>query len=410
MIKCIEFVNNFVSEDNMKLFLPKNIPINYKQLYNKECRERNLSLFLAVCISMFIFEILLLMFQIIRLGDVLYTLLYFDIYIYSIIFPFTFGILYLLCKKNIIIKSQYIVDSLFVIVFISIAALTTYAEITLSVEYFQNSLFIMLMFSVASFIYFDYKVVIAFLTISIVVFLSLVYFSQYPSLIKTGIMLDYLLLYVLNICVAIVFHNNRIEKFIQKVEIEIANDNLQKSNLELEKLNSQLEQTAITDALTGVLNRLAFNNILKTQVNFAIQNAEPMTVLMIDVDHFKLYNDTFGHLQGDECLKAVAKCIIKSLRKTGDFIFRYGGEEFACILPATDTKGAKLAASRIMEELRIAAIETSVKNEYLTVSIGIYSSTPTKDGNILDFVEKADKALYTSKNQGRGRYTIYNEL
>ncbi len=400
---------DFAMGISFKSLTPTKISGDYKLLYNKECEQRNLSLFMLVSMCMFVFEVLLLIFQYVRLGSLLFEILYFYVYIFTAIFGGTFSIIYYLYKHGKLKKNRLTVDFLFVFFFIILALSTSYAELSIATNFLQNSIFIIAMFSLTSLVYLDYKQILALLIFGVAVFIAQIYFSNLLTTVKVGIILDYLLLFVLNFCTAIVFHNSRVEKFIQKVEIEEANKNLQNTNAQLETLNKQLEQTAITDALTGVLNRMAFNNILKTQWTFSVQNIEPISALMIDVDHFKNYNDTYGHMEGDRCLQKVAQAIVKSLRKTGDFVFRYGGEEFTCILPSTDLNGAIIASKRIMEELKGSEILTKEGGAGVTVSIGINHCVPTKDDDMYKFIENADKALYKSKNNGRNMYTIYND-
>ncbi len=393
----------------MSFLTPKEIPKEYKKAYQRECEKKCCSLFLAVSLGMFVIEALILIFQLIRLGDRLFDFFYFTVYIVALIFSAAFGITYFLYKTHKLTKNQRFVDCAFVICLIILGMLTSYAEFTASGNYAQNTIFIMLMFAISSILYFHYKAIIAFLIFATAAFVGVLQITQFDSNIKVAITLDKLFLLILMICVTVAFYNNRVALFMQNTELEKVNESLQKSNMKLEKLNTQLEQTAITDALTGVLNRMAFNNILKTQWNFCYREEEPLAVLMIDVDYFKQYNDTYGHIQGDKCLQHVAQSIVKSLRKTGDFIFRYGGEEFTCLLPSTNIDGAIIAAERIVQELKEEAIVTNNNMGYVTVSIGIHACIPEKGLDMYKFVEKADIALYKSKNSGRNMYTVYSE-
>ncbi len=391
----------------MKFLIPKSVPDNYRLLYNEDLEKHNLSLFFLVSVCMFVFEAFLLVFQYIRLGSVLFEIFYFVVYIFALLFSGTFSILYTLYKNKIINKHLSITNFFFVVFFILLALSTSYAELSSSTSFLQNTVFIMTIFSLTSLVCLDYKTILFLLISAVTAFMVIVLTSDLLVVIKFGIALDYLLLFVLNFCVAIAFHNSRVDKFVQKVENEIAHENLQKTNEKLEILNKQLEQTAITDALTGVLNRMAFSNILKTQWTFAAQNKIHLSALMLDVDHFKNYNDKYGHIEGDKCLQKVAQSIVNSLRKTGDFAFRYGGEEFTCILPGTDINGAIIVAERIMLELKNADIYKSEDDSALTISIGIDCCIPSRDQDMFKFIENADKALYISKNNGRNRYTVF---
>jgi len=163
------------------------------------------------------------------------------------------------------------------------------------------------------------------------------------------------------------------------------------------------------DALTGIYNRRymeeALEKIMKT-----LQRAgdSVLSVLMMDIDFFKKYNDNYGHAEGDVCLKAVALAISNSLMRDDDFAARYGGEEFAVILPNTDEAGARAIAERILENLRLCKIphEKSDVAPFVTLSIGIATGNVKIVSNGLDFIKRADEALYSSKEHGRNRYSL----
>jgi diguanylate cyclase (GGDEF)-like protein len=166
------------------------------------------------------------------------------------------------------------------------------------------------------------------------------------------------------------------------------------------------------DALTGIFNRRYMEDALKRIITtLARSGGGDLSVLMMDLDFFKYYNDAYGHNMGDACLTAVAKTIESSIHRQGDFAVRYGGEEVVVILPNTDEGGACEVASRILKNVKSLGIphEKSEVSDHVTISIGITSGNAlhTKDG--LDFIRRADDALYTSKHSGRNRYT-YKEF
>lgn len=172
---------------------------------------------------------------------------------------------------------------------------------------------------------------------------------------------------------------------------------------ELQRANRELAREARSDALTGVANRRSFDEQLEHECARADRTRTPLSLLMIDVDHFKAYNDAAGHPAGDECLKAVAGAIQKALRRPVDFVARYGGEEFAVILPATAAPGARERA----EEIRRGVYELGIahpaftKKRRVTVSIGVGGQTPPVLPE--ELVRLADEALYKAKERGRDR-------
>lgn len=170
---------------------------------------------------------------------------------------------------------------------------------------------------------------------------------------------------------------------------------LEEQKSQLEAANRQLEGLAMHDSLTGLGNRRAFEHRLGQEMNQAKRYGTPLSVLLLDVDSFKAYNDTFGHPAGDEILRRLSQ-IIRSQGRDTDFFARYGGEEFIVILPLTDAAGAMVLAER----LRVAVEQTSWPERPVTVSLGAATLLPTMpDGGAL--VAAADQALYAAKTAGR---------
>lgn len=161
------------------------------------------------------------------------------------------------------------------------------------------------------------------------------------------------------------------------------------------------------DALTAINNRRYLDEQLEQTVKMLSHSGGILSVMMIDIDLFKKYNDTYGHTEGDNCLKIIAEILTKSVRAT-DFVARYGGEEFTVVLPNTDENGACVAANKILENIRKRSIphETSDVADYVTVSIGIVSSKVLHGQKGSDFIKRADEMLYKSKQNGRNRYSV----
>ena len=165
-----------------------------------------------------------------------------------------------------------------------------------------------------------------------------------------------------------------------------------------------IESLSMTDQLTQIPNRRNFEERLAQEWNRAIRSKEPISILFVDVDKFKNYNDTYGHLQGDAALKAVANEFSRSLRRSADFVARWGGEEFAVLLPGTESDQAFALADKIREQIagtQIPLDDGQMTN--ITISIGISSLTPALDSSVDDFICCADDALYTAKHEGRNR-------
>lgn len=180
---------------------------------------------------------------------------------------------------------------------------------------------------------------------------------------------------------------------------------LQKLTTALEEANQQLAHLANSDGLTGIANRRLFDDSLDKAIQRGIRAHKPISLLMVDVDHFKDYNDTFGHASGDEALRKVARALESCCKRSDDLAARYGGEEFAIILPDTDNAQAKHVANEIMQAIARLniAFTSSPTSDLLTVSVGVSTEFCRPSLTISDLVTRADKALYRAKGSGRNQ-------
>jgi diguanylate cyclase (GGDEF)-like protein len=176
----------------------------------------------------------------------------------------------------------------------------------------------------------------------------------------------------------------------------------------LNESNLDLADKVHYDALTGIYNRRYMEDALSRLIcSISRAAGAQLSVLMLDVDYFKNYNDTYGHSAGDVCLKAIAETLLASITRVGDFAARYGGEEFIVILPNTNKHGADKIANRILEKVRALGIlhEKSDVAPYVTISIGITTGNIDYSQSGDDYIKRADAALYMSKQSGRDRVT-----
>jgi two-component system chemotaxis family response regulator WspR len=183
---------------------------------------------------------------------------------------------------------------------------------------------------------------------------------------------------------------------------------LRQSQKNLADANIELQKLAALDGLTGIANRRRFDEVLALEWQRGARDKKPLSLLMCDVDCFKLYNDSFGHLAGDLCLKKTAAILTEHLKRPADVAARYGGEEFAIILPDTDLDGALVIANACRTHLAALAIENpAAPGARVTMSIGVASIVPTKEGSAAGLLlARADKALYAAKQSGRNRVCI----
>jgi len=186
-----------------------------------------------------------------------------------------------------------------------------------------------------------------------------------------------------------------------------------RTQLRVKRMADELRRTATTDALTGIANRRQFDESLEREWLRARRAGEPVSLLMIDVDHFKLYNDLYGHPKGDDCLQHVTQALLSACKRPADLVARYGGEEFVMLLPQTPRLGAKHVAGQVLDAVAAHGIfhENSQTTHYVSVSVGIAcfddASSCWPSGSraprASDLVHAADKALYSAKQAGRGQ-------
>jgi diguanylate cyclase (GGDEF)-like protein len=180
----------------------------------------------------------------------------------------------------------------------------------------------------------------------------------------------------------------------------------------LQEANRQLETLASMDGLTRLSNRRKFDEYIALEWKRGIRDKDPLSLIILDVDFFKVFNDTYGHQAGDDCLRSVAGVIGSNTKRVPDLAARYGGEEFAVILPATDLEGALHLAEAIRTKVQGLAIshEMSEANQCVTVSAGVASVIPAKDSSPDELIRMADMALYEAKAAGRNRTVAKKEI
>jgi diguanylate cyclase (GGDEF)-like protein len=169
-----------------------------------------------------------------------------------------------------------------------------------------------------------------------------------------------------------------------------------------------IEHLSLMDQVTEIPNRRNFDKRLRAEWGRAVREQIPLTLLMIDVDHFKNYNDTYGHQQGDKVLCLVAWVLTQTLRRPADFCARWGGEEFAVLLPNSDANGGMLVGKQVRENIEKAEIlRDNGEVTKLTVSVGVHTHTPTSTCSLDEFISRSDKALYSAKHAGRNQVCLY---
>jgi diguanylate cyclase (GGDEF)-like protein len=174
----------------------------------------------------------------------------------------------------------------------------------------------------------------------------------------------------------------------------------------LEQRTVSLETLCVTDALTQIPNRLHFDQRLEQAWESAIQSNLPISILLVDLDHFKSINDTYGHAYGDECLKAAAQVLCRSMHRNTDLVARWGGEEFVVLLPGAEVAAARAIAERLLRGVSGTVVSSRGDSVRLACSIGVATMHPGASSQRSEFLQEADEALYAAKQQGRNRVVV----
>ncbi|WP_299412516.1 diguanylate cyclase [Acaryochloris sp. IP29b_bin.148] len=205
---------------------------------------------------------------------------------------------------------------------------------------------------------------------------------------------------------ALAAKNQQLEQEIQaKLYAQRA---LEATNKQLDEANQQLSLLANHDALTGLANRRRFDEYLQTIWKQMLREQQPLTLLICDIDYFKQYNDTYGHLEGDICLRTVAQKIHQVIVRPLDLVARFGGEEFAVVLPNTDLAGGQVVANKLQQVIHQSQLlhQSSRVSQFVTISIGGASLRSHANQPLSDLIHRADQALYQAKQLGRARVVV----
>jgi diguanylate cyclase (GGDEF)-like protein len=195
-------------------------------------------------------------------------------------------------------------------------------------------------------------------------------------------------------------------RFVERTQaLEERNEELTRLRFALETANRRLKHLVGVDALTGIANRRHFDRALEREIRRARREAQPLSLVFLDLDQFKLFNDTYGHTRGDEVLRRVAQTLDETFRRGGDLVARYGGEEFAVVLPGVDGRRAGLYAERLRRRIWRLAIpyRASQLTDRVTISGGVATLYPPATAGPDELLFAADKALYRAKCLGRNR-------
>ena len=190
-------------------------------------------------------------------------------------------------------------------------------------------------------------------------------------------------------------------------EVDVRTAELKKALDELSRAHTVLKEITTIDPVTGIRNRQYFDEIFDQEWRRAQRQQYSLSMLLVDIDHFKKVNDTYGHLAGDECLAGVAGAIDVMLNRPSDVVARYGGEEFVVVMPYASSENAEHLADFVRDGVAKRVFNAAGENISVTISIGVSSVVPDEQGRPRDLISQADDALYQAKAKGRNQVCVY---
>jgi diguanylate cyclase (GGDEF)-like protein len=248
-----------------------------------------------------------------------------------------------------------------------------------------------------------YEPVILFLVYLIIHSLFLIampYFQESTELLF-GNYLNTTTFVIMSWAISCMRYKKQAEDFNNKKIILKKSDELRLINIELEEVNNRLEMLSKTDVLTGIFNRLSFETKIKDELSRCKRHSIPLSLIMVDIDFFKAFNDNYGHQAGDYCIKQIVDVLTACAKRSSDIVARYGGEEFVILLPHTDKENAFKLAEQMrkgVEEKNIPHLYSDV-SDHVTISLGINTIIPADESSIDEFISYTDKALYKAKER-----------
>ncbi|MGH4120811.1 GGDEF domain-containing protein [Clostridium sp.] len=241
-----------------------------------------------------------------------------------------------------------------------------------------------------------------------IIFIICLPFFQKNHLVLLGNYINTSIVIIISWLIQTFIYKGRVDDFNNTKIIQEKTSEMEKLYEELKKVNQELELLAQKDGLTGLYNRLMFDRLLKSQWEQCIKGSSSLTLIMMDIDFFKSFNDTYGHQDGDNCIIKIAKVLLDFSTDSSNFVARYGGEEFSMVINDLSNERAFLIAEQIrknVEELDIPHKMSSVA-KHVTISLGVYTTIPSNNYSIEKFIKSADNALYKAKDENRNRVVV----
>ena len=396
----------------LDLMFYKTVPQKYQNEFKVESINLILERGRAAAITILCFEIFLLLLMLVtKKENIFYSTnsYYASMYVVMIIVASSFLLIYRKIADinfSVKYKRRIIVGYISFILYWS-AAMSILDQMT----YGQILVYIIAIIAIAEFTCLEPGVLLPmFLSCQIIFVVALPIFQESTKEVY-GNIVNSTIFVLLSLVIARMLYKSRVENFLNRKTIEENNETLNEINQKLQQANETLEKLSITDSLSDLNNRRKFDEAIVLEWNRCKRHKVELSIIFIDIDYFKSYNDNYGHQSGDLCIKRIAKILKGSSRRASDFAARYGGEEFVVVLSHIGAEEAYEEAERIRkdsENLKIVH-EYSKISKYVTVSLGVYTCIPKMDSSVEEFIGKADKALYMAKKNNRNQVCVYKD-
>jgi len=380
-----------------KLFIIS-VSERYKREFTLAVHKYNVSRVKGVAGTFIVLEVVMIVVSLFKHNNQFPDICYSGMYVFLLFSMITYLLLFIKLGRNIPANSTIIQ-----IGGISFAALILYwcAGISLldQLSYGQIIVYITALLAIAVIPLFSPLVLLSIYVPCQVLFVAFLPHFQQSGDVLFGNYVNSTTFMIISWVISRMRYLNFVEDFEYTKIIQEKNNELEKVNRELEEANRILEKLSQTDSITGIYNRFVFDRTMLTEWDRCRRHSIPLSLMMIDIDFFKSFNDNYGHQAGDDCIRDVARLLRASAQRSSDIVARYGGDEFAIILPHMEKEEACQFAERIRRKVLELAIphEYSSVSPYLTISVGVHTVVPSDQLSIEEFIKTADNALYEAK-------------
>lgn len=389
----------------MKSIFLINVPIKFKKDFSIEISKINVLRAKTVSLAFCIIELLQILFISIARKTVLLdypNIIYLRMYLFLLITMSVYFVVFSKLAKNVKKNSKKIWGfgisfTYFILIWCGVISMLD------QLSSGQAIVYTVAIISIAVTPFFEpWLLFIIYISVHIMFVIFLPYFQKSNTLLF-GNYINTTTFIVISWTISRILYKSKSNDFINKLIIREQNKELIDINQKLKKSNQRLKKLSVTDSLTGLYNRRKFNELLNREWDTCKRYSTPISLIMVDIDYFKNFNDIYGHQAGDNCIVKVTSVLSNLVQRASDIVARYGGEEFIIALPHMDSKEAFAFAEKIRTKVESLHIHHggSITSKYVTISLGVYTVIPSSELSIYRLIRAADKALYKAKADKR---------